>query len=342
MDSLIPVRAGPALFARPVSLPPSGREHSGAALPVFVLTGPTGAGKSEWAERLAEAAPLEIVSMDSALVYRGMNIGSAKPDRALRQRIPHHLIDICEPSENYSAGRFVTDATAAIEAVHARGRAPLLVGGTMLYLRALLHGLAPLPEASPQVRREIDERAAREGWSALHAELARIDPQAAVRINSSDPQRIQRALEVCYMTGRPISELQRDTVSPLAHYRVRAWALVPSDRALLHQRLEARFHSMLAAGFLDEVRLLRERGDLDARHSSMRAVGYRQLWAHLAGEYDLAEATRRGVSATRQLAKRQLTWMRAEPSLNRLDPQIPMSQAAWHRDLSHELRELGL
>ena len=306
------------------------------------LTGPTGAGKSEWAMRLAKEAPVEIVSVDSALVYRGMDIGSAKPSRELRERIPHHLIDICEPTENYSAGRFVADATAAIEAIHARGKVPLLVGGTMLYLRALLHGLAPLPEASPQMRQEIDARAAQEGWSVLHSELARLDPEAAARINSRDPQRIQRALEVCYMTGQPISQLQRDTVSPLARHRVRAWALAPADRALLHQRLERRFHSMLAAGFLDEVRALWQRGDLTARHSSMRAVGYRQLWAHLAGEYDLHEATRRGISATRQLAKRQLTWMRSEQSLNCLDPDMPLSQASWNRDLSHELRELGL
>jgi len=205
-----------------------------------------------------------------------------------------------------------------------------------------MHGLAQLPEASAEVRREIDERAAREGWSTLHAELGRLDPVAAARINSADPQRIQRALEVCYMTGRPITELQRDTVSPLAGYPVRAWALAPADRAVLHQRLEARFHSMLGAGFLDEVRSLRARGDLDARHSSMRAVGYRQLWAHLAGEYDLAEATRRGVTATRQLAKRQLTWMRSERSLNWLNPDISTSQASWNRDLSQALRELGL
>ena len=319
-----------------------GRGPAGAVLPVFVLTGPTGAGKSAWAERLAQAAPVEIVSVDSALVYRGMDIGSAKPDRALRQRIAHHLIDICEPTDHYSAGRFVTDATAAIETIHARGKVPLLVGGTMLYLRALMHGLARLPEASPQVRHEIDERAAREGWSTLHAELARLDPLAAARISSADSQRIQRALEVCYMTGRPISELQRDTVSPLAGYPVRAWALAPANRAVLHERLEARFHSMLAAGFLDEVRSLRARGDLDSRHSSMRAVGYRQLWAHLAGEYDLAEATRRGIIATRQLAKRQLTWMRTEQSLNWLDPDISTSRASWNRDLSQALRELGL
>jgi tRNA dimethylallyltransferase len=309
---------------------------------VFMLTGPTGAGKSQWAEAVAQAAPVEIVSVDSALVYRGLDIGSAKPNAELRQRIPYHLIDICDPTEHYSAGRFATDAIAAIQQILQAGKVPLLVGGTMLYLRALLHGLAPLPEASPEVRREIDARAAREGWSALHAELARLDPEAAGRINSNDAQRIQRALEVCYVTGQPISQLQRDTTSPLAGYRVRAWALAPSDRALLHRRLEERFHSMLQAGFLNEVRLLRQRGDLTSSHSSMRAVGYRQLWAHLEGEYDLAEAVRRGVSATRQLAKRQLTWMRSEPVFARLDPGEPMSQSSWNSDLSHELRELGL
>jgi tRNA dimethylallyltransferase len=316
--------------------------HSSEHWPVLVLTGPTGAGKSAWAERLAERAPIEIVSVDSAIVYRGLDIGSAKPELALRQRVPHHLVDICEPTDNYSAGRFVADATAAIKSIHTRGRVPLLVGGTMLYLRALVHGLAQLPEASPEVRRQIDERAESEGWSSLHAELARLDPLAAQRINCADPQRIQRALEVCYMTGRPISELQRDTVSPLRAYPVRIWALAPANRAMLHQRLERRFHSMLAAGFLDEVRSLRARGDLEARHSSMRAVGYRQLWAHLAGEYDLAQATRRGITATRQLAKRQLTWLRSERALEWLDPDTSMSQASWNRDVSAALRELGL
>jgi tRNA dimethylallyltransferase len=324
--------AGGAVGARP---------GNAARLPVFVLTGPTGAGKSGWAERLALEAPVEIVSVDSALVYRGVDIGSAKPSRELRLRLPHHLIDICEPNDNYSAGRFVTDATAAIEAIHARGRVPLLVGGTMLYLRALMHGLAELPAGSPEVRRQLDERAARDGWQSLHAELARLDPVAAERINCADPQRIQRALEVCYMTGRPISELQRDTVSPLKGYPLQAWALAP-NRAVLHERLEERFHSMLTAGFLDEVRSLRARGDLNAGCSSMRAVGYRQLWEHLEGEYDLAEAARRGIIATRQLAKRQLTWMRSEQSLEWLDPDISTLQASWNRDLSQKLRELGL
>ena len=311
-------------------------------LPVFVLTGPTGSGKSDWAVRLAEAAPVEIVSVDSALVYRGLDVGSAKPDRALRQRIAHHLIDICDPAETYSAGRFVADATASIRAIHARRRVPLLVGGTMLYLRALLQGLAPLPQASAQVRSAIDARAAREGWIALHAELARLDPSAAARINSNDSQRIQRALEVCYSSGRPLSELQRNTVSPLANLRVRRWALAPSDRTVLHNRLERRFHSMMAAGFLDEVRSLHQRGDLAARHSSMRAVGYRQLWAHLEGEYGLEEAVRRGISATRQLAKRQLTWMRTETALEWIDPEQSHLQASWNRDVGRELRELGL
>ena len=327
---------------------PSGEGTSGAPgigdRAVFILTGPTGSGKSDWAECFTTQSPgkIEIVSVDSALVYRGMDIGTAKPSRELRRRIPHHLIDICEPTENYSAGRFIADAIGAIQDIHSRGKAPLLVGGTMLYLRALLHGLAALPEASPQVRREIDQRAEREGWSALHAELARLDPEAAGRINSNDPQRIQRALEVCYVTGQPISRLQRDTISPLSGYKVRAWALAPGERALLHSRLELRFHNMLHAGFLNEVRMKRQRGDLTSSHSSMRAVGYRQLWAHLDGEYDLAEATRRGISATRQLAKRQLTWMRSEPSFTWVNPDTPLSQASWNSDLSHELRELGL
>jgi tRNA dimethylallyltransferase len=309
-------------------------------LPVYLLTGPTGTGKSDWAIRLAQAAPIEIVSVDSALVYRGLDIGTAKPDGELRARLPHHLIDICDPAESYSAGRFVTDAMAAITAVHARRRVPLLVGGTMLYLRALLKGLAPLPQASAELRREIDERAASAGWPALHSELARLDPEAAARINPNDSQRIQRALEVCLTTGRRLSELQRATVSPLGDTPLRAWALAPRERPVLHQRLAGRFHAMMAAGFLDEVRALHRRGDLTARHSSMRAVGYRQLWAHLEGECTLAEAVAQGIAATRQLAKRQLTWMRAETAPRWLDPET--DELSWNRDLRHELLRLGL
>jgi tRNA dimethylallyltransferase len=311
-------------------------------LPVFVLTGPTGSGKSRWAAELAEHAPMEIVSVDSALVYRGLDIGSAKPDRAIRERVMHHLIDICDPAEAYTAGRFVTDALESIRQAHARRRVPLLVGGTMLYFRALLEGLAPLPEATPQLRRQIDQRATHEGWPVLHAELARLDPEAAARIGVRDSQRIQRALEVCYATGGRISQLQRNTVSPLAGIRVRSWALAPTDRTMLHERVELRFHEMMRAGFLNEVRSLRARGDLASTHSSMRAVGYRQLWAHLDGEYALDEAVRRAIYATRQLAKRQLTWMRSARGLEGVDPDQPGAQASWNRDVRFELRDLGL
>jgi tRNA dimethylallyltransferase len=309
-------------------------------LPVFVLTGPTGAGKSDWAIRLAENAPVEIVSVDSALVYRGLDIGTAKPSRAVRERIPHHLIDICDPTESYSAGRFVADAIACVAHIHECRRVPLFVGGTMLYIRALFHGLAPLPQASAQMRAQLDERATREGWPALHAELLRIDPVAASRIAPNDSQRIQRALEVCYTAGRPISELQRATVSPLAGLRLKYWVLAPRDREMLHQRLANRFRAMMATGFLEEVRGLHQRGELTVRHPSMRAVGYRQLWAHLDGEYGLEEAEQRGIFATRQLAKRQLTWLRAEKGTQWLDPDS--DESSWNSDVRHELRELGL
>jgi len=323
----------------PVSPHTGGGPAPDGKLPVFVLTGPTGAGKTDWAIRLAESAPVEIVSVDSALVYRGLDIGTAKPSRALRARLPHHLIDICDATETYSAGRFVADALAAIRDIHSRRRVPLLVGGTMLYLRALLKGLAPLPQATPALRAELDARAAREGWPALHAELARLDPQAAARIAPADSQRIQRALEVYYSAGRPISELQRSTTSALAGWPVRHWLLAPRERSVLHQRLAQRLAAMMEAGFLDEVIRLRERGDLTARHPSMRAVGYRQLWAHLDGAFGREEAVQRAVAATRQLAKRQLTWMRAEARGPWIDPE---AQLSWNRDIRHELARLGL
>ncbi|HET9331255.1 MAG TPA: tRNA (adenosine(37)-N6)-dimethylallyltransferase MiaA [Steroidobacteraceae bacterium] len=314
---------------------------AGPRLPVFVLTGPTGSGKSDWAIALADSAAVEIVSVDSALVYRGLDIGTAKPAREVLERVPHRLIDICDPADRYSAGRFLADALGWVRDIHARGRVPLLVGGTMLYLRALLRGLAVMPPAAPELRAGIDARAAREGWPALHAELARLDPEAAARIAPADAQRIQRALEVCYSTGRPISELQRATVSPLAGSPVRVWVLAPAERTRLHERLAQRFAAMMAAGFLDEVRGLRDRGDLSVRHPSMRAVGYRQLWAHLEGEYSLEEAVERGVAATRQLAKRQLTWLRGEPSGTWLDPDAS-TRLSWIRDICHELGVLGL
>ena len=311
-----------------------------SALPVFVLTGPTGVGKSDWAIRLARQMPVEIVSVDSALVYRGLDIGAAKPSRAIRAEVAHHLVDICEPTESYSAGRFVTDAISRIAQIHAQRRVPLLVGGTMLYIRALVHGLAPLPQASFELRAQLDERAAREGWPALHTELLRLDPQAAARIAPNDSQRIQRALEVCYTTGRPISELQRATVSPLAGVPLKYWALAPSQRSVLHERLSERFRAMLAAGFLEEVKGLHQRGDLTARHPAMRSVGYRQLWAHLDGEYGLKEAEQRGIFATRQLAKRQLTWLRAEKTVQWLN--CESDESSWNRDVRHVLSELGL
>ncbi len=303
--------------------------------PVLILTGPTGSGKSEWAERLAEAAPIEIVSVDSAQVYRGMDIGTAKPSSARRAQIPHHLIDVCDPAESYSAGRFVHDALAAIAAIHGRAKVPLLVGGTMLYLRALISGLAPLPQASPELRRELDERAAREGWPALHAELAQIDAAAAARISPNDGQRIQRALEVCRLTGERLSDLQRGGKRPLEGLTVWSWALVPPARAILHRRIAQRFHAMMTAGLLDEVRSLHARGDLSAEHASMRSVGYRQLWAHLAGAYGLDEAVERGIAATRQLAKRQLTWLRGERFAEWVDPEIGVS--SWNRDVRSRL-----
>jgi tRNA dimethylallyltransferase len=305
----------------------------------ILLIGPTASGKTPLALALARSFPVEIVSVDSAQVYRGLDIGTAKASRAQRARVPHHLIDICDPTESYSAGRFVADALAAIRAIHARRRVPLLVGGTMLYLRALLHGLASLPPADPRLRREIDARAAREGWPALHRELAGLDPRAAARIGPNDSQRIQRALEVCYATGVPISQLQRATVSPLAGWPVRYFILAPRQRAELHLRIDERFQSMMMAGFLQEVLGLRSTPGLTARHPAMRAVGYRQLWAHLDGDCTLDEAVRRAVAATRQLAKRQLTWMRAEGSAHWPDPTQELS---WNRDICHELAALGL
>ena len=302
------------------------------AADAVVLTGPTGAGKSEWAERLAADVPVEIVSVDSTLVYRGMDIGTAKPDAALRARIPHHLIDIRDPAEAYSAGEFVADCTRLIAEIRARGHLPLLVGGTMLYLHAMVDGMANLPRGSPALRREIDERGAKEGWPRLHAELARLDAEAAARIHPNDPQRIQRALEVCYLTGRRLSELQRTgTASRLRLLRI---ALCPADRAVLHRRIAERLSRMMERGFLAEVESLRGRGDLTARHPALRAVGYRQLWAYLEGQYGLDEARERALAATRQLAKRQLTWLRADRILKWIDPGV----AGAYDELNCELR----
>ena len=289
-------------------------------LTALVLTGPTGSGKSAWAWRLAQQLPVEIISVDSAQVYRGMDIGTAKPDAAMRARVPHHLLDIRDPAESYSAGDFVRDASAAIQAIHARGRLPLLVGGTMLYLRALRRGMAELPPASLALRAEIEAQAAGQGWPALHAELAKVDAAAAAKIHPMDAQRIQRALEVFRLTGRAISEWQTATRAPLEGVNWLRFALVPGDRADLRRALQERFAAMLEAGLLAEVMALYQRPDLHAELPSMRSVGYRQLWAHCAGQWSLEEASQRAVTATCQLAKRQLTWLRGESGFVRVDP----------------------
>ena len=275
-----------------------------------LLMGPTGAGKSEIAVRLAERLPLEIVSVDSALVYRGMDIGTAKPDAGTRARFPHHLIDIRDPASAYSAGEFTRDALRAMREIWGRGRQPLLVGGTMLYFHALSAGIAELPEANPEVRAAIDAQAAGVGWAAMHGELTRVDPAAAARIHANDPQRIQRALEVFRLTGQTITKLQQKRLSVFSDMNVIEIAVAPLERRDLHSRIELRFEKMLDAGLLAEVRSLYERSDLSAEHPSMRAVGYRQLWRHLAGDCALDEARDQAVAATRQLAKRQLTWLR--------------------------------
>lgn len=276
------------------------------------ITGPTACGKTALALQLAEHIPLEIVSMDSALVYRGLDIGTAKPSQQVRARVPHHLIDIMEPTESYSAGRFARDAAAAIESIHARDRLPVLVGGTLLYLRALRDGLATLPRGDQGLRERIDREAEAHGWNALHERLQRLDPAAASRIAPTDRQRIQRALEVHELTGRPITQLQRgERASGGAN--VVSIALVPESRADLATRIEHRFDSMVDAGFVREVEQLRARGDLNAAMPSIRAVGYRQIWAHLEGEYDWAHARMKAIVATRQYAKRQLTWLRGDP-----------------------------
>lgn len=276
-----------------------------------ILAGPTCIGKTALALQLAEHYPVEIISVDSAQVFRGMDIGTSKPTRAVLDAVPHHLIDLCDPAEAYSAGRFRRDAMTAITAIHARGRVPLLVGGTMLYFRALTRGIAPLPEANPALRGQIDRRARQVGWPVLHAELARSDPAAAARIQPADGQRIQRALEVLVLTGQPLSTLQQQLErSP---FDFASFALMPNDRPVLYARIDARFVQMMQQGFLDEVRRLRARGDLHADLTSLRSVGYRQLWSHLAGESDLEAAIAAGQRATRNLAKRQLTWIRSEP-----------------------------
>ena len=280
--------------------------------PVVALMGPTASGKTRLGIQLAQAFGGEIISVDSGLVYRGMDIGTAKPDLAERQGVVHHLIDILDPAEAFSTGQFRSQALALMAQIHNRGHLPLLVGGTMLYFNALFNGLAELPAADPEVRREIDQEAALKGWGFLHQELARIDPQAALRIHHNDPQRIQRALEVYRIAGVPLSELCKETQTQVPPYRFIRVILAPSDRELLQQRIRGRFLAMLEQGLVEEVKRLYLRGDLNESMPSIRAVGYRQVWAHLKGEMGYAEMTERAVIATRQFAKRQYTWLRRE------------------------------
>ena len=279
----------------------------GKVLTPICLAGPTGCGKTAAALAIAERLPVEIISVDSALVYRGMDIGTAKPSAAELAAVPHHLIDIIEPTEAYSAAEFVRSARKLADEIIGRGRLPLLVGGTMLYFKALFDGLSALPQADEALRAEIDARAAREGWPALHAELARLDPITAARLAPNDSQRIQRAIEVCTLAGKPMSELHEQR-EPGVDWPI--FSLEPDERAWLHERLALRFDQMLAAGLVDEVRHLRERGDLNSDLPSMRCVGYRQTWEALESG-DFSQLREKGIAATRQLAKRQITWLRS-------------------------------
>lgn len=287
--------------------------------PAILIMGPTATGKTDLAVELVRRLPAEIVSVDSAMVYRGMDVGTAKPGPEILATAPHRLIDFLDPAEPYSAARFRDDALSEMADIAARGRIPVLAGGTMLYFRALTEGLSELPAADASIRAELEARGRAEGWPALHRELAAVDPPAAGRIHPNDAQRIQRALEVHRQTGRTMTELHADTgIEPFPYADLRI-ALMPPDRAWLHERIERRFHAMMENGFLDEVRRLFERGDLTRQHPSVRAVGYRQLWAHLAGDLTRDEAVERGLAATRQFAKRQLTWLRRDRHAHRLE-----------------------
>ncbi|MBC3375351.1 tRNA (adenosine(37)-N6)-dimethylallyltransferase MiaA [Pseudomonas sp. SWRI92] len=297
--------------------------------PAIFLMGPTAAGKTDLAIELTKVLPCELISVDSALVYRGMDIGTAKPSKELLAEFPHRLIDILDPAEAYSAADFRRDALQAMAEITARGKIPLLVGGTMLYYKALVDGLADMPAADPEVRAQIEEEAARLGWQALHEQLAVIDPQSAARIHPNDPQRLSRALEVYRVSGQSMTALrQRQSAQSTEAaasglqqlpYTVANLAIAPADRQVLHRRIEQRFALMLEQGFIDEVVALRERSDLHAGLPSIRAVGYRQVWDYLDGKLTSAEMRERGIIATRQLAKRQFTWLRSWTDLHWLD-----------------------
>ena len=284
-------------------------QHSEHKPLAIFLMGPTASGKTDLAIQLRQQLPVEVISVDSALIYRGMDIGTAKPSKAELALAPHRLIDICDPAESYSAANFRTDALREMQEISAQGKIPLLVGGTMLYYKALLEGLSPLPSADEKVRSEIEAKAALIGWAGLHQELSKIDPISAQRINPNDSQRINRALEVFYLTGKTLTELtaQRGEALP---YDILQFAIAPEQREVLHLRIEQRFHKMIELGFQQEVEKLYRRPDLNENLPSIRCVGYRQMWEYLRGDYDHDEMVFRGICATRQLAKRQITWLR--------------------------------
>ncbi len=284
--------------------------------------GPTASGKTALAIRLRQTLPVELISVDSALVYKGMDIGTAKPDAHELSQAPHRLLDIIDPAQAYSAADFRRDALKEMAEIVAAGRIPLLVGGTMLYFKALLEGLSPLPSADAGVRAEIERQAAEQGWDALHRKLQEIDPVAAQRIHPNDPQRLSRALEVFFISGKTLTELTQTSGEALP-YQVHQFAIAPASRELLHQRIEQRFHQMLASGFEAEVRALFARGDLHTDMPSVRCVGYRQMWSYLAGEISYDEMVYRGICATRQLAKRQMTWLRGWEGVHWLDSAAP-------------------
>jgi tRNA dimethylallyltransferase len=287
--------------------------------PAIILMGPTASGKSALAMALATTLPCEIVSVDSAQVYKGMDIGTAKPSPGERGAVTHHLLDIVEPHERYSAARFRDDALTAMREIVERDRIPLLVGGTMLYFKALLEGLNELPEADPMVRLVIDTMADEQGWPAVHAKLAAVDPETAARLAPNDAQRIQRALEIYHLTGKPMAELLKKPKYVYFPYRPLRIALVPGDRAVLHARIAERFDAMLNAGLVEELQALREEYGLESDMPSMRSVGYRQAWQYLEGELDRTALREHGIAATRQLAKRQLTWLRSLEDITTFD-----------------------
>ncbi len=286
------------------------------------LMGPTASGKTDLAIKLAQQCHCEIISVDSALIYKGMDIGTAKPSVEELAKAPHALVDILDPLASYSAGDFRTDALRLMKEICARGNTPLLVGGTMLYYKALVDGLSPLPSADPAIRAEIEQQAAAQGWQAMHDQLKEIDPVSAARIHVNDPQRLSRAIEVYRISGKSLTELTETKSEPIP-YNIKQFAIAPREKSVLHERIERRFHMMLKAGFEQEVRALYERGDLHLDLPSMRCVGYRQMWEYLQGSMDYEEMVFRGIVATRQLAKRQMTWLRGWENVTWLESDDP-------------------